>query len=171
MRILFTKPIMAFCITVMVLSACSSGGIFSKFEKNRAVSEEVVSETEKPKLRSAVRKNPQNLGRITVANAAKVSNTELKVAVAKSSVRAEQDLGKTVISLGLLDQTGFWLQTPLVSAEAEGRVLYAGTGKTANVRLIPNGAPSGSGSQMSIAAMQLLGIAISDLVEVQVFTR
>ncbi len=177
MRVIFTKPIMALFMAVFVLSACSTNDLFSKLVKNRKPNGEVTVETavtaddDKSKLGETTSAKPTNLGRVTVADASKVTESELKVASAKPVSASSQSLGRTVVSLGLLDEAGFWVQTPLVSAEIEGRVVYSDTGKAVNVRLIPNGAPSGSGSQISIATMQFLGIAITDLVEVEVFTR
>jgi len=182
MRVSFAKPIVTLSIAAMALSACSIGERVGEFvpdflKPNRSNGEVVVesavlegapapTEVEKPKDATPT---PQNLGRITVADAAKTSTTEQQAARATASTG--RSLGATVVSLGLLDETGFWLQTPLVTSETAGRVSYGFTGKSANVQLIPNGAAPGSGSQMSIATMQLLGIAITDLVEVQVFTR
>ena len=80
---------------------------------------------------------------------------------------AERDLGVTIVSLGNPAQPGFWLETPLVSAPAKGRVLYPATGESVQVDLIPI---SDGGSRMSLPAMRLLGVLLTDLAEVQVFS-
>jgi hypothetical protein len=158
---------------VVASSGCSNSGSFQGLKRptNKPETQVIVDEATTPKMRSEVRKQPQNLGKITVADAAKVTESELKVATAKPIAPPERDLGKTVASLGLLDDAGFWMQTPLVQEETEGRVVYLKTDASINLRLIPNGATPGSGSQISIAAMNVLGISIVDLAELQVYIR
>nr|WP_323779750.1 hypothetical protein [Amylibacter sp.] len=107
---------------------------------------------------------------LTVAEASKVTPSALAAAT-KPVTRPEQDKGTTIASLGLLERDGFWLRTPLVSSEAKGRVVVEKSGASVNVMLVPSGAEAGSGSQLSIAAMQVLAIPITDLVEVRVFIR
>jgi hypothetical protein len=80
---------------------------------------------------------------------------------------AERDLGTTIVSLGNPAQPGFWLETTLVSAPAKGRVLNPATGESVQVDLIPI---SDGGSRMSLPAMRLLGVPLTDLAEVQVFS-
>lgn len=157
----------------VVLSGCSIKDSLQKLKRNdTAVTASVADDdTAKPVMRDAVGPPLQNTGHITVAEAAKVSDAELKQATAKPIARPERDLGKTVASLGLIDETGFWLQTPLVQSPVDGRIIYLKTGTSINLRLLPNGQTAGSGSQISIAAMKVLGISIVDLVEVQVYIR
>lgn len=107
---------------------------------------------------------------LTVETASTVTQAE-QVAATETPSSAGQDKGTTIVSLGLLDRDGFWMQTPLVGAETDGRVLVEATGASVNLRLVPNGAAAGSGSQLSIAAMQALGIPITDLTEVRVFVQ
>ncbi|PCH94122.1 MAG: hypothetical protein COB84_08070 [Rhodobacteraceae bacterium] len=117
------------------------------------------------------RRKVANTGQTTVAAASQVTVAELEQAKAKPVGRPERNLGKTIASLGLIDETGFWLRTPLVSSEANGRVVFLKTGTAINLTLIPNAGAKGSGSQISIAAMKVLGISIVDLAELQVFMR
>jgi hypothetical protein len=128
-------------------------------------------ESDAPELHSGEQEQRHNLGNITVAEAAKVTDAELEKAVVKPVAGTGRILGTTIASLGLLDKTGFWLKTPLVENEVEGRVVYLKDGTSINLRLIPNGGDKGSGSQVSVAAMQALGIPIVELVKLQVFTR
>lgn len=72
-------------------------------------------------------------------------------------------IGTTTASLGEPARQGFWLETPLVSAERPGSVRY--NGQSANVTLIP----SQSGSRLSLAAMRLIGASLTDLVEIEVY--
>ncbi len=154
---------------VVTLSACTSTGSFQGL-KHRVMgrsTENIIV----PELRPEEQKQPQNLGNITIAEAAKVTDSEHQQAVSKPVGQAESDLGTTIASLGLLDNTGFWLETPLVEKEVEGRVVYLKSGASINLKLIPNGGDKGSGSQISVAAMQLLGIPVVDLAELRVFMR
>lgn len=71
-------------------------------------------------------------------------------------------LGTTVASLGDPTSPGLWLETPLVSAETEGR-LEAENGNSVEVTLRPSGGEAGSGSRISLMAMQALGLGLTDL--------
>lgn len=92
---------------------------------------------------------------------------ERAAAAAPATTVAERTLGSTIVSLGNPAQPGFWLETPLVTAAAKGRVVYPGTGETVQVDLIPI---ADGGSRLSLPAMRLLGVPLTDLVEVQVFS-
>lgn len=78
-------------------------------------------------------------------------------------------LGTTIASLGDPTQGGFWLKTGLVTAPARGRVVLPATGASVAVDLIPSGAAPGAGSQMSLPALRLLGVGLTDLPQVEVF--
>lgn len=78
-------------------------------------------------------------------------------------------LGVTIASLGAPTEPGFWLKTPLVGRETDGRVVYPTTGKSVQVRLLPIDGPTTAGSRMSLAALRLLGAPITGLPEVEVF--
>lgn len=92
-----------------------------------------------------------------------------KAAAAPARPEAETALGETVASLGDPARPGFWLETPLVSTPQKGRVLLAETGKTAQVDLIPIDGPATGGSRISLAAMRLIGAALTDLPTLKVF--
>lgn len=83
----------------------------------------------------------------------------------------ERKLGTTVGSLGAPTDPGIWVKTPLVSKLTPGRVEVAATGKTANIELRPSGGDKGSGSQLSLAAMRLLEIPLTDLPELLLYAR
>lgn len=95
---------------------------------------------------------------------------ERQAAAAPASVSAELALGATIVSLGDPARPGFWLETPLVSVSGRGRVLYPATGQSAQVDLIPIDGPVTAGSRMSLPAMRLIGVPLTGLVEVQVFS-
>ena len=76
-------------------------------------------------------------------------------------------LGTTIASLGDPTEAGFWLRTPLVSAPAKGRVTVGGA--SVAVDLIPLDAERGAGSQISLSAMRMLGLTLTDLPELTVY--
>jgi len=104
-------------------------------------------------------------------SAIEIVSPEEVAAANRPIARPEQDLGKTIVSLGLLDRDGLWLRTPLIQSEAAGRVVYNKTGASANVTLLPLKAETGAGSHLSLAAMQILGVPLVELAEVQVYVR
>ncbi|MDU8910525.1 hypothetical protein [Aestuariicoccus sp. MJ-SS9] len=79
----------------------------------------------------------------------------------------ERRLGVTVASLGDVTAPGFWLETPLVTEPAKGRIVYQG--KSAQVDLIPIQGATTAGSRISLAAMRLIGAPLTDLPEIEVF--
>ena len=83
---------------------------------------------------------------------------------------ASGSLGTTVASLGDATQGGMWIKTPLVKAAGKGRVVNPATGKSVNVDLIPLGGAASAGSQMSLPAMTSLGVGLTDLPTVEVFS-
>ena len=59
------------------------------------------------------------------------------------------------------------METPLVAELVMGRVEH--DGNSVNVELRPSGGESGSGSQISLAAMRLLEVPLTDLPEILVY--
>jgi hypothetical protein len=83
----------------------------------------------------------------------------------------EVSLGTTNASLGSPTDPGIWLKTPLVSALTAGRVEYPANGNTVNIELRPSGGAAGSASQISLAAMRLLEIPLTELADITVFAE
>ena len=77
-------------------------------------------------------------------------------------------LGMTIASLGAPTVPGFWLKTPLVDAEIVGRIRLTSGGDTIEVMLQPRES-AGSGSQISLPAMRLLGVPLTALPELNVY--
>lgn len=96
---------------------------------------------------------------------------EADIARASSPTSGGQILGTTTATLGLLERDGIWVATPLVSDQRVGRVVVVATGTSANVTLLPNGGVAGSGSQISVAAMQILGVQLTDIITIKVFAK
>jgi len=98
------------------------------------------------------------------------TSTAERAAATEVSVSAgERSLGRTVASLGSPTEPGFWLKTPLVQVETQGRVVYNATGKSVQVTLIPIDGPTTAGSRMSLPALRLLEAPLTGLPEVDVF--
>ncbi len=74
-------------------------------------------------------------------------------------------LGQDVVTLGDPARPGFWVQTALVDAETSGRVELPGAGGGVEVILVPT---DGSG-RISLAALRVLEVSLTDLVEVEVY--
>ncbi|MFZ3581320.1 D-galactarate dehydratase [Loktanella sp. DJP18] len=102
----------------------------------------------------------------TVAQFDTTSDADKAQALAVQVDTPVRDLGTTLATLGPPAEPGIWLKTPLVSSLTMGRVGYKG--KDANVELRPSGGAEGSGSQISLAAMQTLGIPLTEIAEVSV---
>lgn len=71
-------------------------------------------------------------------------------------------LGLAVVSLGDAAQPGFWVETPLVGAATQGRVVHQG--KSVAVELRPGGA-----NRASLAVLRLLQVPLTDLTEVSLY--
>lgn len=167
-----TRPFLFSIAATLALAGCGDSGL-GLFKRGERGPEPVIQTPAKTDVRPTERPDAPPLnagGALTQEAAGAVSETAL-VEATKPVERPEQDRGTTVASLGLLERDGFWLRTPLVSSEADGRVVLEPSGASVNLRLLPSGGESGSGSQLSIAAMQVLGVPITDLVTVRVFIR
>ena len=102
------------------------------------------------------------------AEALDTTTPEQRAAAAAPAEAEGRVLGRTIVSLGSPTEPGLWLKTPLVSEETQGRVTVPGTGKSSVVTLIPLDGPPTAGSQMSLAAMRLVELSLTDLTEVEV---
>ncbi|UOA27667.1 hypothetical protein [Pseudosulfitobacter sp. DSM 107133] len=107
-------------------------------------------------------------GARTVAEFDTVSAEEKAAATAPAAVGGR--LGVTVASLGSPSEPGLWLKTPLVTSEQPGRVVYAVSGKSVAVTLIPIEGPATGGSRMSLSTFQTLEAPLTGLPEVEVFS-
>ena len=75
-------------------------------------------------------------------------------------------LGETVASLGDATVPGFWVETPLATAEGPGRLVYPANGKSVEVALMPS---EGGSSRVSLAAMRLLEAPLAGLPTLEVY--
>lgn len=91
------------------------------------------------------------------------SGAEDPTEAAPAAIPAQSgELGTTIATLGDPSRPGLWLETPLVSTQTTGRIVTEG-GESLDVTLIPSGGLPGSGSRISLAAMQALGLGLTDL--------
>ncbi|QBX34457.1 hypothetical protein E4191_06830 [Paracoccus liaowanqingii] len=111
--------------------------------------------------------SPRPVARATPAQL-DTTTPEQRAAAAQAPASAETRLGTTVGSLGNPSEGGFWIKTPLVQERAQGRIVNPATGKSAQVELIPL-TGGGSGSQVSLPALQLLGVSLTDLPTLEVY--
>lgn len=81
----------------------------------------------------------------------------------------ERRLGTTIASLGDPSQPGFWIKTPMVSAAGDGRILNPANGKSVKVRMMPLDGPVSGGSQVSLPALQMMGVSLTDLPMIEVY--
>lgn len=112
-----------------------------------------------------------SIGEPAAQSAAALNTTtqvERKQAAAAPS-GGERRIGTTIASLGDPSQPGFWIKTPLVTSETGGRIVNPANGKSAKVRLIPLGGPASGGSQVSLPALQLIGVSLTDLPAIEVY--
>lgn len=105
------------------------------------------------------------------ASASQLDTTtaQQKAAAAAAPAVAETKLGNTVASLGDPTEGGFWIKTPLVKARGIGRIVNPANGKSAKVDLIPLDGPADAGSQVSLPALQLIGVSLTDLPTIEVY--
>ncbi len=109
-------------------------------------------------------------GARTAAQFDTTSEAERRAAQSAEST-AGTALGTSIASLGNPARPGFWLETPLVSSPAKGRVEYPVNGKWVAVDLIPIDGPASGGSRISLAAMRLLEAPLTGLPQVRVFAQ
>ena len=89
--------------------------------------------------------------------------------VEETPAEGDGRLGTTVASIGDPGEPGFWIKTPLVSEATSGRIVYLVSGRSVQVQMIPSGGATGSGSQVSLAAMRLLDAPLAGLPELVVY--
>lgn len=111
---------------------------------------------------------PRPAARATAAQLDTTTKEQREAASKAPAAGGETKLGTTVGSLGNPSEGGFWIKTPLVKDRAMGRIVNPATGKSTKVELIPL-TSGGSGSQVSLPALQLLGVSLTDLPTLEVY--
>jgi hypothetical protein len=95
------------------------------------------------------------------------TTAEDRAAAVAAVAVVDVSLGVTIASLGPPTEPGIWLKTPLVDAVVQGRVDY--NGMSVNLELRPSDGAPGSGSQISLAAMRLIGAPLTSLPKLTVY--
>ncbi|WP_417806853.1 D-galactarate dehydratase [Thioclava sp.] len=142
---------------VLAVAGCAQLGISRK--ASAPVPQSGTSETSMPLPKPAGR-NAAALDTTTAAQRAEA---------AQKPASGEAKLGATIASLGDPTDPGFWMRTGLVSVESKGRIENPKTGKSAKVTLIPSGKPAGAGSEVSLPALRLLDVPLTELPELTVY--
>ncbi|WP_146636145.1 D-galactarate dehydratase [Nioella nitratireducens] len=146
----YSRLALGLCL-LAALSACGNGNGFRPLS--------FLSPDRAP---SAVPPPPDASGGATADEAADIPADE----AAMPTPPAAGPLGTTVATLGDPARPGMWLETPLVAVETQGTI--TANGQTLTVTLYPSGGLPGSGSRISLAAMQALGLPLTSLPELSV---
>lgn len=153
-----TLPVSLLC--VVALAGCVDG-----LTGTPGTSRAPDDVAQRPQARPA----PKPPANARTAEAFDTVSLEDRKEAAKVPSGGESRLGTTVASLGDPSQSGLWMKTPLVKTARKGRVVFPGSGKSAQVDLFPLDAAPGSGSQLSLSAMQLIGAPLTDLPTLEVY--
>ncbi|MBU2958684.1 hypothetical protein Q4511_01955 [Paracoccus sp. 1_MG-2023] len=152
----------------VALAGCTqmtgSGTTTAKPETTPATAEQVSAATAITRAPA-----PRPAARATVAQLDTTTPEQRAAAAEVPTDAAEQKLGTTVGSLGNPTEGGLWMKTPLVKSRMPGRIVHPASGKSAKVELIPL-TGGGSGSQVSLSALQLLGVSLTDLPTLEVYS-
>ena len=157
------SPFVLLLAASLALSGCAGLGMNSS-----ALAVQTGAAGTKPKTRPLVARpmparprSPEDFDVTTVE--------ERKAAVTARPLPEAKRLGSTVASLGNPAEQGFWMKTPLVRTATRGRIVYPVTGTSVEVDLFPLDGPATGGSQVSLAAMRLLGAPLTALPELVVY--
>lgn len=166
-------------LTIMAIAACSQTGKDAAPQAPTVMTTITDPATGQPVIAGPVLTGtaPRTPGK-TLAIGASAAQAVASLDTTDSAVKARaavpkaggQRLGSTVASLGDPSQAGFWMKTPLVQSETDGRVINPVNGRSANLRLIPLGGPASAGSQVSLPALQMLGVSLTDLPTLDVYS-
>lgn len=108
------------------------------------------------------------VGEAAAEDIAPAESSTRAAAVAEGDTAAGDSVrGFSVASLGDATVPGLWIETPLVDRERVATVV-APNGTTVEVTARPSGGERGSGSRLSLAAFQALGLDLTSLPTVTV---
>lgn len=105
-------------------------------------------------------------GAVTVQALDTTTAADKAKALEAPAAKGATNLGKTIVTLGLVTEPGFWLRSALVPVAGTGHVETA-NGASIKLTLIP-----GEGAaQLSLAAFRALNLPLTGLPEVTVFAN
>ncbi|MBV2360541.1 hypothetical protein KUH32_12205 [Thalassococcus sp. CAU 1522] len=165
------KPVIYPVLMFLALSGCADG-LFrpaTTATPDAAALPDQTRPQARPADATAVAARRPPTGARTAEDFDTTTTAERAEAAAAPQPAGERRLGDTVASLGDVARPGFWLETPLVTKTQKGRIVYAATGQSAQVDLIPIDGPATAGSRISLAAMRLVGAPLTDLPTLEVY--
>ncbi|WEF25551.1 hypothetical protein [Paracoccus sp. S3-43] len=166
MRITTVAP--PLILTATLLAGCTQGAMTANRPAAAATPETPMTTQQVAAAAITRAPAPRPAARATAAQL-DTTSAEQRAAAAKPADAAETKLGSTIASLGNPSEGGFWIKTPLVKERELGRIVNPATGKSAKVDLIPLDGPASGGSQVSLPALQLLGVSLTDLPVIEVY--
>lgn len=155
-RLADMRYLFVICLTLPTLAACGDAGLFGRGQQpvdDRPA--EAVAPAPPPDARTV--------------DDFDTTTAEDRAAAAAPVSQPEQELGRTIASLGDPTDPGFWIRTPLVPTAGKGRLEDPASGKSVQVDLIPLTGDPGAGSQVSLPALRLLGVPLTGLPELVVY--
>ncbi|MBK1636262.1 hypothetical protein [Rhodovulum adriaticum] len=156
-------------VLALALPGCTGLKIpFFGGDRDRPVAQTPGADTPRPAARPGSTPPPPGADS---AEAFDTTSSAERSAAAATPTAPDRLLGKTVASLGDPADPGFWALTPLVDRPQPGRLVYAATGKGVLVDLRPRAAAAGAGTQVSLAALRVLGVPLTALTELTVYAR
>ncbi|WP_347267534.1 hypothetical protein [Paracoccus sp. (in: a-proteobacteria)] len=167
---------LAGALTILALAACSQNARAPEAPGTVAVIDSMTDPATGavvipgPSLKGTAPRTPgKSLTSSSIGIAASPAATVPEPAPTPVSTGTGRRLGSTIASLGDPSLPGLWIRTPLVQADSAGKIVNPANGKFARVRLMPLGGPAGGGSQVSMAALQALGVSLTDLPALEVY--
>ncbi len=159
------------CLALLGIAGCGGQGpgLFDRLGGGRAEPAPVAEPLPAAEPAAAPDGPPETLGEGDPIETATLAPDDPGAAAAAPAGGGR--LGTTIASLGDPAEPGFWLKTPLVTEPRQGRVVYAVSGRSVQVQLLPSGGPAGGGSQVSLAAMRLLDAPLTGLPELEVYVN
>jgi hypothetical protein len=147
-------------LLLLIVSSLSACGVMDRIRAKKADVD----------VAPAVAVAPDGIGPVAGAQSADVLDqstpSEIAAATAAPVLGAERNLGSVVVALGSPAEQGFWLRSGLVTTLSKGRVVTA-AGKSVNVDL----QPATGAALLSLAAYRELGLSLTDLPSLTVYTK
>lgn len=153
-------------VAVLALGACADGRFADSTWTARQAAAPAAPATEAPIAEIPRIRPPANA---RTADQFDTTTAAERVAATAPAPAGGRELGRAVISLGNPAEPGFWLTTGLVTAPSPGRI-EAASGTSVQLELRP-AAGDGSSGRLSLPAFRALGLPLTSLPEVRIFTR
>ncbi|GEM_PF-381888 len=154
--------------TALTLAACTDAQMTPKSAPGTPAAADATPATSL--VPNAPAAPPPSAGATTVEQFDTTSAEERAAATDTSSAGGEKLLGNSIGSLGSPTDPGFWAVTPLVKSATQGRLVHAPSGASVKVELRPMDAEPGAGTQISLPAFRALGLPLTDLPELEVYS-